>query len=325
MTGVDELHRLFSEQQITALVDALRDQAEFPKELGYIAGADRWRQADEAPSAASAQPVRDFHTLLGDHLDEVLAGLPAGQPVEVVDLGPGTGLPVLGLLRRLLDDDRLAGYRGMDVSRDMLAFADSRLRGEFPAHAGRFEFLVGDFTGPELDRALPRETAGGPARLVILAGGTLGNLTDPEHLLRRLGAALTPRDVLLVTLRFDTGAHRPPFMERPEVGCAIPPHHQAGVDLLGIDPVCYQAERGFDADRGEIFIRLRFVRPVTLEFGGRGAVGFGPGDTVLLYRYRYLDRSGWVELIGRAGLAIRLFQVGASGEVALIAAGRPLT
>ncbi|WIM97082.1 L-histidine N(alpha)-methyltransferase [Actinoplanes oblitus] len=325
MMDADELHRLFSEQQLTVLVDALREHAEFPKELGYIAGADRWRQADEAPSADSAPPVRDFHSLLGDHLDQVLAGLPAGQPVEVVDLGPGTGLPVLGLLRRLLDADRLAGYRGMDVSPDMLGFAGSRLRAEFPAQAGRFAFLVGDFTGPDLYRALPRETAGGPPRLVILAGATLGNLADPEHFLRRVGAALTPRDVLLVTLRFDTGAHRPAFMDRPEVGCAIPPHHRAGVDLLGIDPAAYQAERGFDADRGEIFIRLRFVRPVTLEFGDRGTVGFGPGSTVLLYRYRYLDRSGWLDIIGRAGLETRLFQVGGSGEVALIVVGHPLT
>jgi L-histidine N-alpha-methyltransferase len=51
-------------------------------------------------------------------------------------------------------------------------------------------------------------------------------------------------------------------------------------------------------------------------------VSFEPGDTVLVWRYLYLDRAAVADQLAHSGLEVRLFQRGQFGEVVLVAATR---
>jgi len=318
-------YRTFSAAQIEAILSALTQQSpEFPYELTYLGeGGELWRNLEEETTTYWTTALRDLDTMLGEHAEKLLALAPPSGPVRIVDLGPGTARPIRGLMRYLLDRSRLAGYRAIDISTGMLSLAERTLREEFPDHAHRFELIHGDFAGPQLLQALPAGDAG--ARLIVAAGGTLYNFTDPSGLLRHIGQAMSGSDVLLLTLRVDSGFNRPPYMDEVRVGGPTKPLFLVGLNLLGLDQSWYVNEVGFDRDRGEIFSRVRFVEPVAVTIdvnGGGKTISFTPGDTVLVFRYLFLDEEGVAAHLSRCGLRVHLLERGESDEVVLVAAMR---
>lgn len=325
MSPVEDFYRTFSAVQVEAVLRALsQERPEFPYELTYLGdGGGRWRDLEEESTPNWTPSLRDLDTMLELHAEELLALAPPSAPVRIVDLGPGTARPIRGLLRHLLDRARLAGYRAIDISDGMLGLAERNLRAEFPDHADRFELIHGDFAGADLALALPAGDT--EARLVVAAGGTLYNFADPSALLRHLGQTMGGDDVLVLTLRIDSGFNRPSYMDKVRVGGPTKPLFLVGLNLLGIDQSWYVNEVGFDKDRGEIFSRVRFVEPVTVAIdgdGGRRTVSFATGDTVLIFRYLFLDEEGVAAHLSRCGLRVRLLRRGESDEVVLVAATR---
>ncbi|WP_345405141.1 hypothetical protein [Nonomuraea salmonea] len=111
----EDFHRTYSAAQIDAIADAIEERGEFPYELTYLGdGSELWR-AGEAQSGMETLPER--------HAGALLALAPPSSPVRIVDLGPGTTRPVRGLIRHFLDASRLAGYRGIDISAEILDLA----------------------------------------------------------------------------------------------------------------------------------------------------------------------------------------------------------
>ncbi|MDI6100831.1 L-histidine N(alpha)-methyltransferase [Actinoplanes sp. NEAU-A12] len=320
----EQFYRVFSPAQADTLAEVLTGRREFPQEFTYLGdGAALWRASTEGIPHQRAAPTQEYHLLLRNSAAGLLAHGPADTPVEVIDLGPGTGRPARALLHALVAAGRFAGYRGIDISTGLLDLAARNLRAWFPGEAARLEFRHGDFTGPDLAGVLPARPGGGPGRFVLLTGGTVFNMAEPEQFLRRVGAALSPADLLVLTVRFDVGFNRPAFLDHVEAGAPLLPIHQAAVDLLNLDPRWYETERGFDPGRSEVWTGLRFRRPVTIRIDGASgphAVAFEAGERMLVYRYRLLDRAGVIELLTRSGLTTILFDVGTSGEVALVAA-----
>lgn len=321
----EDFYRRFAPAQIEAVLDALTQQRpEFPYELTYLGdGGGLWRELEEESTPYWTTALRDLDTMLERHAEELLALAPPSAAIRLVDLGPGTARPIRGLLRHLLDRSRCAGYRAIDISDGMLELARRTLRTEFPDQVDGFELIQGDFGGPDLTHALP---AGEPGvRFVVATGGTLYNFADPSAILRHVGRAMTGGDVLLLTLRIDSGFNRPPYMDEVRVGGPTKPLFLVGLNLLGIDQAWYVNEVGFDKDRGEIFSRVRFLSPVAVTIdtaGGPQTVSFAVGDTVLVFRYLFLDEEGVLAHLSHGGLRVRLSRRGESDEVLLVAATR---
>lgn len=324
----EEFYRTYTAAQIEAVVAALSERAEFPYELTYLGGGSRlWHNGETVSNSDNTPVLGDMDTLLTRYAEELLALAPASWPVRIVDLGPGTTRPVRGLLRRLLDRSRLEGYRAIDISAELLALARENLVAEFPERADGFDLRRGDFTGPDLAQVIsaedPHHDDLGPARFVVLAGGTLYNFADPGRVLRHVGEAMREGDVLLLTLRIDTGVDRPPFMDRVSVGGPYKPQQLAGLDLLGIDRSWYVPEIGYDRERSEVFVRVRFNAPIAVNVtvdGRQRTMSFAVDDTVVVWRYLYVDRSALVDQLTRNGFAVRLLEQGESGQVVLVAA-----
>jgi L-histidine Nalpha-methyltransferase len=324
----DEFYRTYTAAQVGEVVAALSERAEFPYELTYLGGGgDLWHVAESAPNGGSSG-LSDMDTLLTRYAEALAALVPRSGPVRVVDLGPGTTRPVRGLLRHLLDRSRLEGYRAIDLSAELLELARKHLAADFPERAAGFELCLGDFTGSDLAQVLAGDSDGdgsGPARFVVLAGGTLFNFDDPGRVLRHVGEAMREGDVLLLTLRIDTGVDRPPFMDEVSVGGPYKPQQLAGLDLLGIDRSWYVPETGYDRERSEVFVRVRFTEAVAVVItvdGDERTVAFAAGDTVVVWRYLYVDRSAVVDRLARNGFEVRLLEQGESAQMVLVAATR---
>jgi SAM-dependent methyltransferase len=98
-----------------------------------------WQERDVEPNVlhSTLSMLRDAHS-------DLIA--PLHGPVRVVDLGPGNGIPVRGVLERLQAAGRLERYVGVDTSTEMLAVAEANLRAwlgpTFPLEFHRRDFAA---------------------------------------------------------------------------------------------------------------------------------------------------------------------------------------
>jgi L-histidine N-alpha-methyltransferase len=306
--------------QVEEIVVALAERREFPYEFTYFGDGSRlWRDQSERtrPDASG--------WLLTHHADAIGALFSAPGGIRVVDLGPGTGATVRGLLAHALAAGRLDRYVALDLSPDILTLAESNLRAWFPGAADRMEFHLGDLTGADLGRALAPPYGDGPApgRLVVLAGGTLYNLFAPDLALRHVAGALRAGDVLVLTLRVEPPTGRPAVMNHLRTGADLKPQQRAGLDLLGIHRSWYDVELGHDERRSELFTRVRLLRPVVVTFAMAATsrtVALAAGDTITVWRYLYLTAADMRRRLRDAGLAIRLERATDPGDLVLVGA-----
>ncbi|GGK81703.1 L-histidine N(alpha)-methyltransferase [Mangrovihabitans endophyticus] len=316
VTPVPAFAATYDAFQVADIAAAMAERHEFPYEYTYLGVGSRYWSDQAEMSTADSASSDPTPWLIATHAAEVVALLRPGRAARVVDLGPGTGSGVHGLMAYLSIVDRLDSYRAVDISPDLLAMSARRLRGAFPDAVGRIHVHEGDFTGEALDVAMSR----GTDRIVVIAGGTLHNLRDPDLLLRRVAARSDRTDLLMVTLRVEPESGLPEFMRRVHTGRTLKPQKRLGLDLCGIDPAWYDTELGYNPVARELFTRVRLLRPVDVVFEGRTA-RFAAGDTVTVWRYRYLTAADVERQLGHAGWTVRLRIIAPPGGRTGVAAG----
>jgi L-histidine N-alpha-methyltransferase len=258
-----------------------------------------WQERETAPNGVHAT-----RSLLRDAYDELTN--PLRGPVRVVDLGPGNGVPVRGVLERLRASGRLERYVAVDMSVEMLAIAEANLRAWLGPDAP-LEFRCRDFA---VD---PLADLRGPATLVLLAGGTLLNFADPVAVLRHVRDVA---DVVVCEVRVDTIANRALFLvHEPGQGNDIPRRYRAMLDSLGIPRDRYEPERGFDEMTRQRYLRIRLTGPVTVA----ERLILPAGSRVHLWRYHHHTPDELTAMLGMAGYTSLTNRLSADGEFLLFA------
>ena len=282
----------FTSEELDRIVADLATTGEIDARYSYMnEGAtswDRfvtWQEGDTTLNSVNTTPG-----MLRDAYDDLIA--PLRGPVRVVDLGPGNGVPVRGLLERLRAGKRLERYVGVDFSIEMVAIAETNLRA-WLGSAAPLVFHRRDFTADSLDDLR------GPATLVLIAGGTLLNFADPVAVLRHVRDL---EDVIACAVRVDTIANRTLFpLYEPGEGEDIPRRYRTMLEHLGIQRENYEPERGFDEKTGQRYLRIRLTGPLTVA----DRLTLPTGSHVLLWRYHHhtdVDLSAMLETAGYAPL-----------------------
>ena len=293
----DDLDRIAADLAATGEIDARYSY------MGQGAATwDRfttWQEGDPTPNVLhfTLGMLRDAH-------DDLFAALPG--PVRVVDLGPGNGVPVRGVLERLRASGRLDGYSGVDASAEMLAIAEANLRA-WLGPAAPLRFHRRDFT------AAPLADLRGPATLALLTGGTLLNFADPVAVLRHAREAA---DVVAFVARVDTVANRTFFrFGETETGEDIPVRYRAMLDRLGVHRDRYEPEVGFDDRTRQRFLRIRLTSPVTVA----GRLPLPAGRSVHLWRYHHRTEAELTTMLDAAGYTPLTARRTPDGEFLLLA------
>ncbi|WP_330257033.1 L-histidine N(alpha)-methyltransferase [Nocardia sp. NBC_00565] len=135
-------------------------------------------------------PTRTERTLLRHCADAIAAA--AAEAGELIELGSGSSEKTRLLLTALSTHGSLKSYLPQDVSESALRAAAEWINAEFPALA--VHGVVSDFTS--MLPGLPR----GGRRIIVLLGGTIGNLTPAERseFFRCVHDGLEPGEQLLL-------------------------------------------------------------------------------------------------------------------------------
>lgn len=289
-----EFYQLYTHAQIHDIVTNIEIHHEVPREYNYFdGGAGNWdRYAHRLATEATPNLLTRTIQLLADnrgYLDKLLAPY---QCVNVVDVGVGNALPVRELLAHLLDQGVLGRYIALDISPEMLTIAEHNIKEWFGgrvAYEGHELDINYDRFSHLLAEEYTRKDANDTVNLVLLLGGTLSNLRQPDGAFRLIHDSMGRKDLLVYGDKLDTEASRRYFDFNPEPGTTtLAPNHRFIFDLLNIDESFYDVEMGFDERRRQRYIRVRLKVSLTLTFqfagGGSRTLELNKGETILLWR-----------------------------------------
>jgi uncharacterized SAM-dependent methyltransferase len=294
----ERFYEVFNSKQLFDIISCLSVHRELPLKYSYVdAGASYWDKyaerllEEEAPSTLTN--TIDLLQLNLDTLDLLIDG---HKRVNIIDLGPGNGLPIKQLLAHLLKRDKLNRYVALDISKDMLNIAERHIKEWFGGEVA-FEGYIRDLEYERFDDLFAKDYVGDeanvPLNIVLFLGDTLGNLRSPNLALQAINNSLGLNDLLVYCTKLDTPNSRRYFDFHivPE-NQKLTPRHKLILDLLNIDESLYDVEQKFDEKREArlISIRLKVALSINFTFANSARrVELNKGDSILLWRYWHRD------------------------------------
>jgi dimethylhistidine N-methyltransferase len=242
--------------------------------------------------------TRTETSILERHAADIARAIGA-RPV-VYEFGSGASRKTRILLREL---EAPAAYVPIDISREFLLEAASRLSGEFPSLP--VLPLCADFTQP-----MPEVNHPEGRRLAFFPGSTIGNfhLDEAEAFLSRTAEFLGAGGRLLVgvDLLKDRSILEPAYDDSEGVTAEFNLNllHRMRSELgANVDPANFRHRAIFNEEKARVEMHLESLREQSFEIKGR-PIHFHRGETIHTEcSYKY-DSSRFEELAHRAGFVV---------------------
>jgi uncharacterized SAM-dependent methyltransferase len=299
VSPVARFYDLYSEKQILDIISSMTIHNEIPLQYGYVdGGADWWNEyATRLFNEPTSNILKRTIEMLQLNMASIDNLTKSGRKINIVDLGPGNGLPIRPLIQHFLDKGILGRYIAIDSSKEMLAILASNIDTWFGDDV-QFESHVRDFSDERFDDLLADEYAGEnaniPINLVCVLGGTLSNFRSPIRVLQTINSSLGLNDILIYTGYLDTPYTRRYF----DFEVSTNPKHKLApqdrliLDLLGIDESLYEPEQVFSEEKRARSISARLKVDITVTFQlskGARAIELQKNEPILLWRYRHYN------------------------------------
>ncbi len=300
-----KFYEMYDQKQILDIISSLTIHHEIPLQYTYVnGGADYWDQyakrliSEQTPNLL----VRTLELLdvSSDNIDRLVSGR---SKVNVVDLGPGNGLPIRPTLARLLEQGKLKRYIAIDVSKEMLHILEQNVRTWFGDKV-KFEGHVRDFGYERFDDLLADDNTGNdddvPANLVFSLGGTLNNFRYPDRVLQAINSRLGLSDLLIHAGYLDTPHTRRYFdFDVSSLNQKLAPMDHLILDFLNIDETLYDVQQLFDEEKRARSISILPKVDLSIKFelaNGTRSVELRKNEPILLWRHWHKDA---VEIINQ--------------------------
>ena len=293
VTPRPEFYELYTQEQIYDIVRNLEISHEIPRQYNYFdGGADHWDEyATRLSQEEGANSLTSTQRLLEKNQSYIGSLLAHYKRVNIIDIGVGNCLPVKEFLGDFLEKGVLGRYIGVDISDKMLKIAQRNIKKWFGEKI-KFESHKLDINHDRFATLLSEEyikdDSESTANLILVFGGTLGNLRSPNDAFRAIHESMGISDYLFYAKKLDSKTTRRYFdfnidPSKP----TIAPVHKLALDFLNIDKSLYDVEMGFDKDNQQRYVRIRLKLALSIEFlfqKGKRIVRFNKGDTILLWR-----------------------------------------
>jgi SAM-dependent methyltransferase len=291
----EKFYDAYSTKQIFDIISNLTVHREIPLQYSYVdGGAEYWDKYAERLTGEKAPNIltstMDLLSANTESLDRLLG---TDRQVNIVDLGPGNGLPVKNLLEHLLKNNRLKRYIAIDISQEMLDITKKHVHQWF-GDSVAFEGYVRDFSTERFDDLFAEDHTNdeseAPINLVLLLSGTLCNFRSPNQALQAINNSLGLDDLLVYTTKLDTANSRRYF----DLGIESSPRpldflFKIVVDLLAFEESFYEVDQFFDIKRQARVVKIRPTVDLSIEFkfksGGTRKVNLRKNEPILLWRY----------------------------------------
>lgn len=187
----------FTRKQELEILNHLDSKAEMPLKFNYLGGFDSWIKIAERSREEGTVQSKEEDLKLAS-LSYIFRELTNGQSVNIIDFGPGDGVPMLSVIGYLQDnfDDLRIKYIPIDISQAMLDISVQKMSDNFPDV--EIKKILGDFEDSALFEDVFAEINPQDQTFAFLLGNTLGNFHNTESLLQNITSSLFSDNTLVI-------------------------------------------------------------------------------------------------------------------------------
>lgn len=198
---------VFNNRQLAEILYSLEGKKEIPGKYVYFAsGVNNWASRSTAireglylknnTEKPDINPNR--YKLVDDTLGLVLGSLEFYNKVNIVDVGPGTGYPVIPIITALKERGQMGKYISIDIVKEMTDLAiknitDQKIITKEETVQYVHDFEDGHFADLVVDQREPKTV-----NLLCFFGSTLGNMISRHRALANLRDSMTEGDLLWI-------------------------------------------------------------------------------------------------------------------------------
>ncbi len=300
-----DFYKQYDNSQILDIISSLVIHKEVPLQYTYVdGGSTSWnryatRQSQESSPNMLTRTI-DLFDKVSDSFDLLF---PNAKKINVVDLGPGNGLPVRAALERLIGQKKLGRYIAIDISQSMLDILGQNMR-EWFGDSLTFETHVRDISYERFNDLLVESYANEEevVNIVCLFGGTLSNFRAPNQVLQTINNSMGTNDVLAYSGYLDSPITRRHFDYDEPVNKKLSLQEKLILDLLNIDDDLYDVSQEFDEIQRGRFTSIIPKKDINIAFelpSGNRKVELRKGKPILIWRHWHNDMVGVINLFDR--------------------------
>lgn len=282
-----EFYQYYNTKQIVDIISNITIHRETPLQYTYVdGGAADWdkyaaRLLNE-PTPNILNSTINMLEMASDYLDQ----LTGNKKINVVDLGPGNGLPIRPTLERLLKQNRLNRYIPIDISQHMLNILEANIKKWF-GDSITIEPHMLDISFERFSDFLSNLTDTETVNIIFLLGGTIGNFRSPAQVLQTINNSMGAEDLLIVASYLDTPKNRL-YFDYYTSDRKVPVQDGLILDLLNIDESLYEVEQVFNQEKRarSISIYPKLDLSITFELPtGTKEIELRKGEPILIWRH----------------------------------------
>jgi len=288
-------YKVFTENHIFDLIKSIEISREIPLKYSYLnGGASSWDLY--ARKLWSVEETTPKTKELTSHVSGyILSLVKKYKKVNIIDIGPGNGLPVKEILGELVSLEKLNKYIAIDISPDMLEILSKNIKNWFGDKVD-FEGIVGDITRDTFQSTAFRNISyegenTSVINVILYLGGSVENDSNYSQQLGIINSSMSSNDIFILEQGVDNGTKDLRFRfgkENIQSQTADLAHRKMVLDLLGIDESLYNVERFYSDEIKAKVINVRFTKDVVVSIESKSInrnLIFQKGDALTIWRY----------------------------------------
>jgi len=214
----DEFYKVFNIQEIIELSHSLDSKSEIPHKFTYKnGGAELWDNFynKNVPNGSYAidkyiiQPLNEI-------LNFVLNRAENYKHINIIELGPGNGLPAIDFIKEIEKTNKLQKYIAIDISDELLKICKTNITNELPNIT--FESLKLDIENEKLFKISLANKQPDTINIILYLGATIGIHQDQEMVLKNIKSGMEQGDLCIISNTIDCLTTRSsyPFASNPD-------------------------------------------------------------------------------------------------------------
>ena len=307
---------MFTHSQKSELITAIKGRGEIPLKFVYIGntGVNRWDEIAKNRSEDNRGINSVEGNLLNAKVSDFLNSFKNLEKLNIIDIGPGNGYPVMPLLHPLKKLGINFRYIPVDISEEMLRLASNNVKNTFSEIEIKpinLDFELGNFAEETY-----KLREGGFQNLMLFLGSTLGNQSDRSRVLTNFRDSMTSDDFLIIGVEL-VNLHKTDKILKQYQGKSVADFVFSVAEFLGIKREDGEFKLSFNNESHQIEIYFYFVKDVKVNFEN-DEIFFEKDDKLLLARSHKFTEWVFAKVLSDAGFRMELMTTSSEKGYSLV-------
>jgi len=319
----NEFYKIFNRDQIIDITSTLEFNSEIPIKYTYLnGGADLWNNFIQDNLKNYPHYIERSTALIKSNTPYLVYLLSSYEKINIIDLGPGEGTPVLQVIPEFLKAGTKVTYTAADISQRMIEIVNSKVKKEFPQID--FDPLEIDFENESLQSYLFKKgLEANSCNLIMYLGGNIGVYPDKVEHLGNIQKAMGQNDYLVVDNAIDEVTSRTSFKSFDNQNFLRQFTWLAGE--LGLSSDMYEREFYYNAETNFRSFDIKLNKDVDIAVdidGSQKIIKFKEGEKINVWRHSSWKSEQFMNDFYTAGFNVFHFSINQEVDTGIVVGKR---